>query len=1746
MSWKEKTENENRDRRARDRVLSAILAAVTVISGCLASFSGPPASPVEAPQPAAENTETGWHYPSNNVFYSIEADDFAMLLDGSFEISSSYAPGGLSKEYLENCMTLTPEIPFTVEPLGQGRFRVLLENGRNAPRTLVKLTPDPMDEYMTEPFSAWIEPHLAVRAVTEKGYGGAPIDLPFQVEFSVPMDFSGAPEDFITFYPELPCKMEASERTVTVTPDQMLPYAANYTVSISAGLKGAGGETFPVDQELEFATEERDYSFIITDQAASTAGPDDAVELECQLDTAGRGPRSGSAVLYAIDGAHEEAFDQYVAFLKSSPLPDVVYMGKDYDRHNFYYQTGPGAKIPAHMTELDRWDGDFPEGLTTVSFDNPGPGFYIIETTVIDTKTKEPYTLYKPLQVTTPSIYMQSANGEAFFWLNDSATGQALSDYTIRFLRDDFQSELGSAVTDRDGCALLPVARPYWKEDSTRSGSNPGEIAYIFTGFQNERASMTPEEAQRRNSLSTVFAVYDRRGTPVYADTTAALSDAVLKENKYYSFLYLDRALYRPTDEIHFWGFLKPYAHNPAPPPASLTVRFDPDGLDTRLTVQVGADGTYSGVIALDKMVSGDYAVRVEYPLSDSEIRLRKAFFEGSDWGADETVQLVDLEWIEVNEFQKPAYLIETTVEKPVYRWEDEVNVTVSPTFFDGTPAPHMPLECSVFSPSTGNLEAVTNLETDETGKAVYTFRAGDGLRFESDQMWTPKRAYFYVKIVSEGENVTAQGHYNYIPGDVAIRPSVEIDEAENARLTILANNITLDKIRTEDDLEGLINGYYNVDSPDARYDILLGEPADLTVTAKVETGYCRPYDGTYDESRYDYAQDKRILSVDVKNGRAVVENLADMPRRPDTYLRVAATVSYQAGGCTVSDSDSAFNSRVRFESVLDATPKGYSFNVYLNGGTSPVQVRDEYWLRDSLEAGAGDEMRFVLCKDGRELAKPEGRLLYTIVQDEVTEHGVFQGDLRLSEKPEYANSMVLVAAYFDGKDVFPVANCDVSFRKESMRLNLETTAGQESYLPGETVTLTAKVTDGEGKPAAANVCFSVVDEAVFALKEQYFQLLGELYGQMGFYNYFINKYTTGTGDIDPFHAGGDGGKGEGENLLAYDIFRKNFKDTAFFLPTKSDADGNAAVTFRLPDNLTSWRVTTLAVNGLSGGQSRSQVITSIPFFVKPVISSKYLSGDEVSLLVKGHGTALEEGGVVDYTVTVKGGGVDKTQTFQQDAFAGVTASLGKLPEGDYTVTVTGRLGERSDTVELPLSVIHSNLELMVHQAFDPGKPVNFPASRYPVTVTLYNQAYQTYYDSLNALFFYSSNFFSQRMARHVSRQALLRTCDEASLPQRLRAADDLSLFQRDSGGIGRCVQDNDWDAGADPELTAWAMLTVPEEFGKEHAFRYLRQAADDPALNLRQQAAALAGAAAVDPAAAKLIRQRLTAEGVSLEERLWYGIGLAWAGDPEASAIYDEYVTPNLVTRGGVTRIAGIGSSWEDEYASALAWTLAIKLESPDAEPLARYFVQDGWWLGSGLFPCMIYVDRYSMPPSPITFSYTAGGRTGELDLTLNGSATMVLDSAALEGLSFRDVPEEVAGLAYYVGEPEEAGLEMSENITVTKETTPLEGGKFKNVVTVRLTDDAPYGYYGVSDWVPSNCRLHSVQEGGRNNWYSSGDEGQKLYFEFYHWQEDSNSRVITYYTQRTYETEAVQGSVYVTCAENGEMARTEPENIQ
>ena len=138
-------------------------------------------------------------------------------------------------------------------------------------------------------------------------------------------------------------------------------------------------------------------------------------------------------------------------------------------------------------------------------------------------------------------------------------------------------------------------------------------------------------------------------------------------------------------------------------------------------------------------------------------------------------------------------------------------------------------------------------------------------------------------------------------------------------------------------------------------------------------------------------------------------------------------------------------------------------------------------------------------------------------------------------------------------------------------------------------MTYRVKTTDASGNPVAAELSFGVVDEAIYALKEDTPNALRD-----DFYPHRSNLVNTSFSFSVEYL--GDADKSE-PKITA----RKKFPDTAFWSPfVNTDASGKATVSFALPDNLTTWRATaTVHSRDTRLGRATHKIIVSKPFLVR-------------------------------------------------------------------------------------------------------------------------------------------------------------------------------------------------------------------------------------------------------------------------------------------------------------------------------------------------------------------------------------------------------------------------------------------------------------------------------------------------------------------------------------------------------------------
>jgi alpha-2-macroglobulin len=304
------------------------------------------------------------------------------------------------------------------------------------------------------------------------------------------------------------------------------------------------------------------------------------------------------------------------------------------------------------------------------------------------------------------------------------------------------------------------------------------------------------------------------------------------------------------------------------------------------------------------------------------------------------------------------------------------------------------------------------------------------------------------------------------------------------------------------------------------------------------------------------------------------------------------------------------------------ATGAGY---VRWGGGNeSEITLKPD---RDTYEPG--DTARILV-----QTPLPEGRYLVTIEREGILDERVvtLEGSARLLEVPikeEYLPVVYISLAsysvrsgepthtYFEPdldkpKGYFGITPVQVS--PEGRRIDLELTRDKKTYLPGEEATLTVTAKRG-GKPfAGAEVALVAADRGVLDLISYRIQ------DPVGFF-YNSSRFPLGVRGadsrsllIDPVTyevkdlRGGDAGDGkmEEQQEAASLKERKDFNPTALFEPfLVTDEEGKATVTFTLPDTLTRYRVTAVAVKEDRFGIIEDEIPVSNPINIKTAFPLK-------------------------------------------------------------------------------------------------------------------------------------------------------------------------------------------------------------------------------------------------------------------------------------------------------------------------------------------------------------------------------------------------------------------------------------------------------------------------------------------------------------------------------------------------------------
>ncbi len=1461
----------------------------------------------------------------------------------------------------------------------------------------------------------------------------------------------------------------------------------------SGGLKEATIYTVTIDGSLGLSSEENTlgeaYSFEFetdTSTRASTTlnftkniyefSPEEAARMQMYYYGDGAEDRVMAVSVYAYGSGD--------AFLKALQETREEAPLWSYYQREIYSTSTSGLTKVVDMPESTLIDdaGDWLQ-----MEDSLPAGYYLVEV------KKNDATASTFLQVSETAVYLNLNNEAPLVWVNSTVTGTAV-----------------------EGAEVSIV-------DSKISGKTNDEGVATFDNLYEEL------NLERHVDASTFFEV-SASGRSTYYEVPLHL-DEVASNDLYWQFMQTERVTYLPTDTVHYWGFIQG-RETPIEESAELYLIqgyfWQYGALDTledrtvieKQTISLKDGEAFEGSLDLKNLNSDSYNILI---IQNDQLMSSTNFY--------------------VEDYVKPAYDLSLSSEKTALFEGETAIATLHAAFFEGTPVPNTEFRATL---PTGEEKTVT---TDENGDAQLSWIAEGYECTQGENCYLARTEYLTVSPVQEemGEISESLVFKTFISRSIM---DEETDVYANDEVSFQAYKLNL---AGADYDASAFESYRN-------YELIYGDPDDtgyaivnITQVDYIATETGEHYDPVDKVVRKKYDYDRKETALD------------------EVMLKPTAQGHFSYDPALSEEHD--YDLRV---DLYDADGNYYSVNGYVSNGNSHYYGYSNYLGLERVGAGdnwedsyvhLGEAFTFELSSD-EENESWEGSFLFMESQNGLQKYTV-QGEPTYSMTfgKNHVPNVSVNAVHFDGKHYRQSGGQSLYLNTDDRRMDVSVSADQESYEPGEEVTLHVQASE------AAQVNLYLVDEAYYSLfAESFRDPLELIYSPMSSgvnYTYISHQELSTEGD------GGKGGcfvagtqilmaDGSSKNIedivtgdkvltrssewdatltevtvmntiehdvgeyllvngtlgvteehvlfingkwqLAGDLMvgdtlvnkdgeivlvesiaqvrnnvkvynfeterkhtyfangiyvhndkgesREDFRDTALFTVVSTDANGTADVTFTLPDNITSWRISAAAVSGgaeIHAGYSTANIDVSKPLFVNPVINSTYLTGDVPSLPVRAYGDSLEAGAAVTFSMKV-----DEMDLGEKagEAFETTYFELGALESGLHKISSTVEAGIYEDTVILPVNVVASHLsESAVSETLlsDGISLEGSPTER--TEVHFLNNEVGIVYSTLMEAYYSDGDRADEALARTLAGEWLNETFDEeVNVPDY-----GAGVYQESEDGIALLPY-----ADTDLELSAKMAALSPEHLNKAALSAYFEGILNEADRTLNEKILALYGLAGLGESYLTELNYFVEHFELEKEDKLFAALAYTEYGqDDSATELFlDIYAEGDAAWNALMATVAeSIGSDLSTEL-----WTAAL-----DAEQADELIVLEK----------MLYAKARLEGGAQKTVSFKLDGEKIELV----GSAVEVRSflPEELDSLEISDVDGEVMAVTYYETPLDLEALNTSNKVTVErsywvdgKEVSTLKTG---DVVEVHLsvTSTGPDSFK-VTDHLPSGLQTLTV----------------------------------------------------------------------
>lgn len=555
---------------------------------------------------------------------------------------------------------------------------------------------------------------------------------------------------------------------------------------------------------------------------------------------------------------------------------------------------------------------------------------------------------------------------------------------------------------------------------------------------------------------------------------------------------------------------------------------------------------------------------------------------------------------------------------------------------------------------------------------------------------------------------------------------------------------------------------------------------------------------------------------------------------------------------------------------------------------------------------------------------------------------------------------------------------------------------------------------------------------------------------------------------------------------------RENFRDMAYFGSIVTDSSGKAEVKFKLPDNLTSWRITAQAVSpDMYAGHTVKNIPVSLPFFVETTYNKEFNLHDRPIIKIRSFGKVLKEEQKVQYHVFAPTLGLESSPLLSAFAFKSVYYPLPALKEGEHRVGVSGVAADNKDSIVKPITVVKSRFTKRRSDYYRVVPNLIIHGNNKGRTELVFcDQSRGRFYRLLGDLAWTWGDRVEQKLSRLIGRKDLKKYFnDDIWTDEEIK----VSGYQTPSGGIAILPYSD-----AEIPLSAKIVAIDPDLFSRTGLFSYLYSIVGNENAGLDEKCPAIFGLANLGKADLVQIKLILNNPNISMMNRLYLGLAAHKIGDEAlAENIYRQILRDCFKSKGRHAWLQ-VGKDMDDMLsATSLAAILAAKLNAPERDLLWNY-AMDNYTTDILLnLEKIMYMNEVinKLPDSSVSFSVKTNKQTHDhVTLKKGDIFRMEVEPGELANIKYFDIKGEAGLTVYYDTFISPEQLDRDPNITIQRKyyVNDSEANNFGegDLIQVRLytkiRPNALGSAYQITDILPSGLKYvnNPYARGGSLSW--------------------------------------------------------------